>query len=45
MITVSGRKRHPVIHVCSDMEEAEVLRAQLIAAGYKNVRMDQGHKT
>jgi hypothetical protein len=39
MISVSGRKRHPLIRVCRSLEEAEAVWAQMVADGYRNVRL------
>ncbi|MER9304158.1 hypothetical protein NKJ06_31550 [Mesorhizobium sp. M0293] len=44
MITVSGRKSGPFIQVCKDIEQAESVKAALIAAGYKNALISDGSK-
>lgn len=44
MISVSGRKTHPVMQFCKTIEQAEAVMADMITQGYKNVRISDDSK-
>lgn len=39
-VTVSGRKTHPVLHICRDMDDAVSVARMMVADGYNRVRVD-----
>jgi hypothetical protein len=39
-VTVSGRKSHPVHHICLDMADAVKLAKAMVEDGYRRVRID-----
>lgn len=39
-VTVSGRKSHPVLHICRDMADAVRVARTMVAEGYNRVRID-----
>jgi hypothetical protein len=39
-VTVSGRKSHPVLHICRGMADAVRVARAMVADGYQHVRID-----
>lgn len=40
IVAVSGRKSHPVLHICRDMADAVRVAKAMVADGYRRVRID-----
>lgn len=39
-VVVSGRRSHPVLHICREMDDAVRIAKAMVADGYKRVLID-----